>query len=201
MRYDSPVDVLLDSAMAGVESAWQEIVARYSPLVFTVCHRCGVMGFDAEDVVANVWLRLIGNLSKIREPKALPKWLMTTTRRECVVLLRDRDRHIPKEEIDQAVPGTVDVFLLDAERDDVVRRALAELSDGDRALLALLFSDPPTPYRTISAHLGIPVGAIGPTRQRCLARMRRIPSVAALAHDRHAPADSSHVLQSGGGRR
>ena len=71
MGYDSPVEVLLNSAMAGVESAWQEIVARYSPLVLTVCYRCGVGGFDAEDVVANVWLRLIANLPKIREPKAL----------------------------------------------------------------------------------------------------------------------------------
>jgi RNA polymerase sigma factor (sigma-70 family) len=186
MEYDSPVEVLLNSAMAGVESAWQEIVARYSPLVLTVCHRCGVGGFDAEDVVANVWLRLVANLSRIREPKALPKWLMTTARRECVVLLRDKDRQIPREVIDQTVPGAVEVLLLDAERSEVVRGALAELSESDRALLALLFSDPPTPYTTISAHLGMPVGAIGPTRQRCLARMRQIPSVAALLHDRHA---------------
>jgi RNA polymerase sigma factor (sigma-70 family) len=186
VRYDSPVEALLDNAMAGVESAWKEIVARYSPLVFSVCHRCGVDGFDAEDVVGNVWLRLIANLAKIREPKALPKWLMTTARRECVVLLRDKGRQIPKEAIDQTAPGTAEVFLLDAERSDAVRRALAELSESDRALLELLFSDPPTPYVAISVHLGIPVGAIGPTRQRCLARMRRIPSVAALLHDRQA---------------
>jgi RNA polymerase sigma factor (sigma-70 family) len=182
MGYDSPVEALLNSAMAGVESAWQEIVARYSPLVFTVCHRNGVGGFDAEDVVANVWLRLVTNLNKIREPKALPKWLMTTARRECVVLLREKDRQIPKEEIDHTEPGAVEVPLLNAERDDAVRGALAKLPESDRALLALLFSDPPTPYTTISTHLGIPVGAIGPTRQRCLARMRQIPSVAALLH-------------------
>jgi RNA polymerase sigma factor (sigma-70 family) len=185
MRLDSPVGALLESAGAGTETAWQEIVARYSPLVFTVCRRCGVAGSDAEDVAGAVWLRLVANLSRIREPKALPKWLMTTARRECVVLRREKNRQIPKETVDHGVPG-VESFLLDAERDDAVRAALGTLPRRDRELLALLFSDPPTPYRAISARLGIPVGAIGPTRQRCLARVRRIPSIAALLHDRHA---------------
>jgi RNA polymerase sigma factor (sigma-70 family) len=180
MRYDPPVDVLLDGAVAGVESAWQEIMVRYAPLVFSVCHRCGVTGSDAEDVAGNVWLRLVTNLSRIREPNALPKWLMTTTRRECGLLARDRGRQIPKEKVDEVVPGELDGDLLRTERSTVLRHALAKMPERDRTLLTLLFSDPPTPYTTISASLGIPIGAIGPTRKRCLARMRRIPSVAAL---------------------
>lgn len=192
MRNDSPIATLLEHATAGVESAWQEIVARYSPLVVKVCYRCGVVGSDAEDVAGAVWLRLVMNLSKIREPKALPKWLMTTARRECIVLRRGLGREIPKETVDQGVPAGVERFLLSAERSAAVRAALVELSDRDRELLALLFSDPPTPYRTISVRLGIPVGAIGPTRQRCLARVRRVPSIAALLYDR---AGSSHDLQ------
>jgi RNA polymerase sigma factor (sigma-70 family) len=184
MRYDSPVGTLLESAGAGVESAWQEIVSRYSPLVFTICHRCGIVGSDADDVAGDVWLRLVKNLATIREPKALPKWLMTTTRRECFVLCREKSRQIPKETVDHSIPG-VEAFLLSTERNDAVRAALGTLPHRDRELLALLFSDPPTPYATISTTLGIPVGAIGPTRQRCLARMRRIPSIAALLHDRH----------------
>jgi RNA polymerase sigma factor (sigma-70 family) len=184
MTYSS-VGTLLESAEAGVDSAWQEIVTRYSPLVFRVCHRCGVVGSDAEDVAGDVWLRLVQNLSRIREPKALPKWLMTTARRECVLLSWEKNRQIPKETVDHSVPG-VEGLLLAAEREDAVRAALRTLPDRDRELLALLFSDPPTPYLTISATLGIPVGAIGPTRQRCLARVRRVPSIAALLHDRHA---------------
>jgi RNA polymerase sigma factor (sigma-70 family) len=180
MRYDSPVEALLESAVEGVESAWQEIMARYSPIVSTVCHRCGVAGSDVDDIAGNVWLRLVLNLPKIREPKALPKWLMTTTRRECVQLRRNKDRQVPRETVDTADAQEVEAALLSAERGDVVRVALAELSERDRALLSLLFSDPPTPYKTISANLGMPVGAIGPTRQRCLERMRQIPSIAAL---------------------
>jgi RNA polymerase sigma factor (sigma-70 family) len=132
-----------------------------------------------------VWLRLVTNLSSIREPKALPKWLMTTAQRECLALLRDRDRQVPKETIDEVAPACAEATLLDAERNDAVREAVAELSDQDRELLELLFCDPPLPYTKISSRLGMPVGAIGPTRQRCLARVRRIPSIAALLDDRH----------------
>ena len=185
MRCESPVAALLESAAAGLESAWREIVTRYSPLVYTVCRRYGVWGTDAEDIGANVWLRLVTNLATIREPKALPKWLMTTAQRECLALLRNRDRHVPKETIDGVVSACAEDLLLGAERSDAVREAVAELSNRDRELLALLFCDPPLPYAKISSRLGMPVGAIGPTRQRCLARVRRIPSVAALLDDRH----------------
>jgi RNA polymerase sigma factor (sigma-70 family) len=132
-----------------------------------------------------VWLRLVTNLTTIREPKALPKWLMTTAQRECLALLRDRSRQVSKETIDQVVPARAEAFLLGAERGDAVREAVAGLSDRDRELLELLFCDPPLPYAKISSRLGMPVGSIGPTRQRCLARVRRIPSVAALLDDRH----------------
>jgi RNA polymerase sigma factor (sigma-70 family) len=185
MRCESPVAALLESATAGLESAWREIVTRYSPLVHTVCHRYGVRGTDAEDVGGNVWLRLVTNLATIREPKALPKWLMTTARRECLALLREKDRQVPKEAIDQAVPARAEAFLLGAERGETVREVVAALPTRDRELLELLFSDPPLSYATISSRLGMPVGAIGPTRARCLARVRRIPSIAALLDDRH----------------
>lgn len=184
MRCESPVGALLEGAAAGVESAWREIVAGYSPLVFTVCRRHGVVGSDADDVGGNVWLRLLTNLSTIRDPKALPKWLMTTARRECLVLLRERGRQVPTELVDQVDRTGVDALLLGAERGDAVRAAVAVLPDRDRALLALLFADPPLSYTEISARLGMPVGAIGPTRQRCLTRMRRIPSIAALLDHR-----------------
>lgn len=182
--FESPVRTLLDNAAAGVESAWREIVRRYSSLLFAVCRGYGVLGSDAEDVVGNVWLRLVANLSTIREPNALPRWLMTTAQRECLVVLREKGRQVPKETVDEPAALCVESFLLSAERSDTVRRAVAELSDRDKELLALLFSDPPTPYTRISTRLGMPVGAIGPTRQRCLAKVRRIPSIAALLDDR-----------------
>jgi RNA polymerase sigma factor (sigma-70 family) len=187
MRYDSPVTELVESATQGVESAWLEIIERYSSLVCSVCRRYGIIGADAEDVSANVWLRMVRGLTTIREPEALPGWLTTTTRHECLTLLRSARRHIPAgtELTTDLGPGADDGILVE-ERRVAVHRALRQLPDRDRRLLSMLFADPPASYAEISSTLGIPIGAIGPTRQRCLARVRRTPSIAALLlEERH----------------
>lgn len=192
---DNSVTILLQSAGRGVESAWREIVKRYSPLVFSVCRDHGIFGTDADDVSGSVWLGLVAGLITIREPEALPGWLMTATRRECVRLLRDKRRQIPdgREFATGTEPGT-DEPLLAEERRGVVRGAFAQLPQRDQVLLEMLFSDPPATYMEISSRLGIPIGAIGPTRQRCLARARRIPSIAALlAADDHPALPTSHM--------
>ena len=187
MRYHSPVAELLENAARGVDSAWCEIVKRYSPLIFSVCRTHGVWGPDADDVCGYVWLRLVADLSKIREPEALPGWLATTTQRECGTLLRNRKRLVlqDREPTDEVEPD-VDTALLAEERRNAIQRAVTNLPERDQELLTLLFSDPPAPYKVISSRLGIPIGAIGPTRQRCLARVRRTPSIAALIDDFHA---------------
>lgn len=187
MPYGSSVKILLEKATQGVESAWQEIFNRYSPLVYTVCRRHGIVGTDAEDVNGSVWLYLVASVIRLREPEALPGWLTTTTRRECLKVLRDRQRQIPDgREFVIETESDTDAWLIAEERRNIVRVAFSTLPRRDRALLAMLFSDPPATYTEISSRLGIPVGAIGPTRQRCLARARRIPSIAALlAADNH----------------
>lgn len=187
---------LWESATRGEESAWTEIVRRYTPLVVGVCRRCRVFGVDAEDVAGTVWLQLVSARAGIREPEALPGWLVTTTRRECVALLRDKQRQVPSsiDVMDETEPG-VDASVLVNERRDAVRSAFRWLPDRDRELLALLFSDPPTPYADISATLGMPIGAIGPTRQRCLAKVRRTAPIAALLDENHTDAEApAHAL-------
>lgn len=182
MFYDSPVAPLLESAAKGTESAWREIVTRYSPLVLAVCRDYGLSGVDIDDVAGSVWLRLVTHVARIREPEALPGWLRTTIRHECLMLLRHKNRQIPTDStlIGGVVETENDASLIDEERRAAARDAVTRLPVRDRALLAMLFSDPPRPYQEISAALGIPVGAIGPTRARCLAKARRTPSVAAL---------------------
>jgi RNA polymerase sigma factor (sigma-70 family) len=190
MPYGSPVTILLEKATQGVESAWQEIFNRYAPLVYTVCRRHGIFGTDAEDVNGSVWLRLVASVIRIREPEALPSWLKTTARRECLKMLRDRQRQIPAgTEFVIETESDTDACLLAEESRNIVRAAFSTLPQRDRALLTMLFSDPPATYTEISSRLGIPVGAIGPTRQRCLTRARRIPSIAALL-----PADNHIAL-------
>jgi len=174
---------LLESAAEGSPLAWREIVERYSSLILAICHRYSIRDADAQDVCGAVWLRLVTGLTSIREPKALPGWLVTTSRHECLMLLRHHGRQTPVDTWparEPADPG-LDALLVADERRQTAHRVLAELPARDRRLLTMLFSDPPTPYRQISATLGIPVGAIGPTRARSLARARRTRAIATLA--------------------
>ena len=203
---DAPVEPLLAQAAQGMDSAWREIVQRYAPLVFAVCHRHGIGGADAQDVAGAVWLGLVAHLGRIREPEALPGWIATTAKNECLAQLRHKRRHVPTDTdrldavldavVDAVVDAGPDATLIAAERDDAARAAFARLPERDQNLLSMLFADPPVPYKEISSTLGIPVGAIGPTRARCLSRARRTPAVAALvAAERRTAVGRSHVKE------
>jgi RNA polymerase sigma factor (sigma-70 family) len=179
---DDSTAPLLENAARGAEWAWRDLVTRYSSLIHSVCRQFRIDDADADDICGAVWLRLVTNLAQIREPAALPGWLQTTARHECLRLLRHRNRLVPVDAgtFAESADPAPDVTVLGAERLAAARRACAELPRRDRQLLALLFCDPPKSYREISATLGIPVGSIGPSRARCLARVRSSPAIAAL---------------------
>ena len=171
-------------AGGGDRSAWQELVAEFGPLIRIICRRNGVRGADADDVGGAVWLQFVRRMTSIREPAALPGWLATTAHRECVALSTRRRRqwaHVRQAVVEPVAPS--DTKILAEERWAALRSACSALSERDRQLLSLVFADPPLPYVEIGARLGMPHGAIGPTRQRCLARIRRNPRVAALLDD------------------
>jgi RNA polymerase sigma factor (sigma-70 family) len=180
---------LVTRAQDGDQTAWDEIIERFAPLVWSICHRFRLSEADAHDVGQNVWLRLVEHLDVLREPAALPGWLATTTRRECIRVQRlgwKRDRQLVEPEYDLPADEDqtqVDQWLIAAERKAALRAAFAELGERCRELLALLMADPPVAYIDISSRLGMPVGAIGPNRSRCLGRMRRHPSIVALVED------------------
>ena len=177
---------LVTRARNGEKRAWDDLVERYAPLVWSVCHRYQLSRADAEDVHQTVWLQLVSRLDKIREPDALPGWLATTTRRECVRALRAaRGPHaadsVPDAEtIPDQRAATAEQELLVAERHAVLLEALARLRPCCQRLIGKLIEDPPLSYAQISASLGIPVGSIGPLRGRCLDRLRGDPAIAAL---------------------
>jgi RNA polymerase sigma factor (sigma-70 family) len=183
LRDDPSVVGLVERARAGDKAAWDGIVERYAPLVWSVCRRYGLSTADAEDVGSSVWLRLIEKLDTIKEPAALPGWLATTTQRACFHHFRANERQIPVGDIDldadESAPGP-DGWLLKEERHIALRDAFVELSGRCRQLLTMLFGEPAVPYARISSSLDMPVGAIGPTRRRCLQRLREMPSLAAL---------------------
>jgi RNA polymerase sigma factor (sigma-70 family) len=187
MRDDPLVIALVTRASAGDQQAWNEIVERYSPLVWSICLRYRLDRQDIDDVGQSVWLLLVERIGRLREPAALPGWLATTTQRECLRVLRTARRHdhaelLPEEQMPPDPDATmIEEEILAAERDAGIRAAFAELPRGCRELLALLVSDPPRSYEDISATLGMRVGSIGPMRARCLDRLRRSPHITAIA--------------------
>jgi RNA polymerase sigma factor (sigma-70 family) len=182
MRDDPTLVALVLQARGGDQAGWDQLVTRYAPLVYGICRRYALQGADVDDIGAAVWLRLVERLETIREPAALPGWIVTTTRNECLRVLRAGQRTVPVEPDERLADGDppVDAWLLADERANALRTAFAGLPERCRRLLSLLFADPPTPYIDISATIGIAVGAIGPNRQRCLERLRRDPAVAPL---------------------
>jgi RNA polymerase sigma factor (sigma-70 family) len=183
---DDPTVVALVTRAAGSDpAAWKEIVERYVPLVWSICARFQLGTSDREDVAQNVWLLLVEQLGKLREPAALPGWLATTTHREClrvVTAARKSERlGTGLDDALQFVDNTIiDEEILMAERNAALRVAFAELPPRYQQLLAMLAQDPPVSYAEISATLQIPVGSIGPQRARCLERLRKSPALAAL---------------------
>ncbi len=183
---DAVVIDLVASARGGDVRAWGALVARYTPLISSVCRKYRLERADADDVSQTVWLHLVDQLGRIREPAALAGWLVTTTRRECGRLVRAAHgpravvyaldaENLADEQADAAEQG-----MLAAERQAALREAFTSLPPACQRLVAELTADPPLPYSEVSAKLGIPVGSIGPTRSRCLDRMRRYPAIAAL---------------------
>jgi RNA polymerase sigma factor (sigma-70 family) len=201
MRNDPVVTDLVTRARNGDKQAWDALVERYAPLIWSICRRYRVADADADDVGQGVWLQLVDQLDKIRDPAALPGWLATTTRRECVRVLRAaRGPHAARYALDaETIPDgqaqMAEQQVLMAERHAALREAFAHLPPCDQQLIALLIQDPPVLYAEISARLCIPVGSIGPTRGRCLDKLRRHPAIAALINDETENAESEPAGQ------
>ena len=172
---------LVSRARGGDKQAWDALVGRYAPLIWSICRKYELRGADAEDVGQSVWLHLVDHLARVRDPAALPGWLATTARRECARVLRAAPGHVPNAEnpSDEQV-ATAEEEVLAAERHAALREVLLGLPACCQQLIALLTEDPPVPYVEISARLGIPVDSIGPSLRRCLDKLRRDPAIAAL---------------------
>jgi RNA polymerase sigma factor (sigma-70 family) len=136
---EHPVSDLVAAALHGDPTSWDRLVDRYTPLLLSVVRRHRLHGDDAEDVVQTVWLRLVEKLGSIREPEALPGWILTTARNECLHLIKARKSVSPTDLEDRGWPdGTgpaaVDSDLLEAERHEALLMALAGLPERQRRL-------------------------------------------------------------------
>jgi len=181
---------LVARAAAGEQAAFNELVDRFAPLVWRIARSYRLSTADAGDVSQTTWLRLVEALDRIREPERLGAWLITTAKREALATIRRRDRLIPDADLSATEPeapgrlpsvaATGTDVLETAETRTAVLEAWATLPERCRRLLALLLADPPVPYEEIGASLAMPIGSIGPTRQRCLARLRGHEAIARI---------------------
>jgi RNA polymerase sigma factor (sigma-70 family) len=180
----TPPDVLVRLAAAGDKRAWEQLVDQYSRLIWAMTKDFRLRETDAADVVQATWLRLLEHIGRIEYPERIGSWLATTARHEClrqlaaskrVTLLDDSDAEL---DATMACQPAVDERLLAEERAEAVRAAVATLPTRSQQLLELLMADPPVSYTEISDQLGVPIGSIGPTRGRCLERLRLILQLA-----------------------
>jgi RNA polymerase sigma factor (sigma-70 family) len=177
---DGALDVasLVRRAAVGDKSAWERLVDQYSRLIWAMTRDFKLSESDAADVVQATWLRLLEHIGRIEYPDRIASWLATTARHECLRHLAASKRVMLVEDHDVAFGGPaahqpeVDERLLAEERAQAVREAVATLPTRSRQLLELLMADPPVSYTEISDQLGLPIGSIGPTRGRCLERLR-----------------------------
>ncbi len=168
---------LLANAADGDESAWQELVLRYGRLVWSTIVPFRFDPATAADVSQTVWLRLVEHAARIRNPDGLASWLATTTRNEAIRVSRASAREHPSAfEYDIGEDGSafIEEMLVAVEETAELVRAFRRLDDDCRHLLRLLTVEPSLSYAEVSEVLGRPVGSIGPTRGRCLDKLRQL---------------------------
>lgn len=170
---------LVSQASAGDRAAWEQLVDRYGGLVWRVTRDFRLAESDRADVSQTTWLRLFEHIDRLDDPSRVGAWLVTTARRECLRLTALRKRVVLALEGDafeagEAYQPAVDEDLLAAERAHDVRTAIGKLPPHWQSLVHMLMADPPLSYAEISERLQLPTGSIGPTRGRCIHRLRTL---------------------------
>ncbi len=174
------LEELTRAAARGDQEAWNAIVDRFQGLVWATARAYRLPQADAADVAQTTWLRLVESLDRIREPERLGAWLATTARNECLRHIRLRGRELPTDDADvfeAEGDDPPDLALLTEERERALWRAFARIGQRCQALLRLLVSQDEPSYEEVGAALGMPIGAIGPTRMRCLEKLRVLVAV------------------------
>ena len=186
MRNSEGLTTLVRRAAGGEQDAWVSLVDRFENLLWSVGRAHRLTTADAADVVQTTWLRLLENLGRIDDPERLAGWLVTTARRECLRTLRHAGRAVLDDDVldvvDDRAPS-LDAALLEHERDVALWESFGQLPERCQRLLRILVAADTTAYAEVSVAMDMPIGAIGPTRMRCLDKLRALTK------------DSDHLMQ------
>jgi RNA polymerase sigma factor (sigma-70 family) len=170
------LDTLVNEARQGSQDALGEIVTEFSPLLWHVARAAGLSSGDAQDVVQTVWLRLLEHLAAIRTPATLPGWLVVTTRREAWRVSAAERRQVPVDQqsftdLADPEPGSEEQVILD-DQSRALWTAIRQLTPRCQELLRIIAFAARPDYAAVASRLGMQVGSVGPTRGRCLAKLR-----------------------------
>jgi RNA polymerase sigma factor (sigma-70 family) len=173
------VALLVRRAAGGDRWAWERLVDQYARLIWAMTRDFKLAESDAADVFQATWLRLLEHIDRLEYPARVGSWLAATARHECLRSLAARKRLVPVHD-DVTLKGAgavvpapeIDERLLAEESAQAVREAISHLPGRWQRLVELLMADPPASYAEISEQLGLPMGSIGPTRGRCMERLR-----------------------------
>jgi RNA polymerase sigma factor (sigma-70 family) len=169
---------LVKECLTGNEQAWSLLIDKYKALIYSIPVKYGLPPQEAADVFQATCVELLARLPKLREPRALPKWLMQVAHHECYrwkrqqqrLVSRDGDPGLPEPEI----PPMAAKLVQQTQEEQMLREALGSLTPQCRRLVELLFFETPArPYAEVARELGLAVGSIGFTRQKCVDRLRR----------------------------
>ena len=180
---------LVSAAATGSGAAWTALVERFTARVRAVARAHRLAAHDADDVAQTTWLRLLEHIGEIRDARAVGAWLETTARRESLRKLGAARRERPTEDEQiglEPVAPLDEARLVESERRAALTRSLERLPSRQRRLLGMLVDESEPSYLEISRALDMPVGSIGPTRVRALARLRRDEGLACLADEQPA---------------
>jgi RNA polymerase sigma factor (sigma-70 family) len=171
---------LVRECRKGNQIAWSALIEKYKNLIFSIPIKFGLPREDAADIFQAVCVDLLSSLPKLREPKALAKWLMQTSFHKCLRWKKDRLNLVDDPEVLDGASSTgsddlPEAMLHQVQREQSVRRALAALPPRcGRMVSMLFFDDPPRPYEEVAKELGLASGSIGFIRGRCLKKMRQL---------------------------
>jgi RNA polymerase sigma factor (sigma-70 family) len=174
---------LTREAAAGCDDAWRSLVARFDPMLRGIVRGYRLDDADVEDVVQTTWIRAYRNLDRLNEPAAVGAWLAITARREALRTLQRGVRELPSAEprpLDEAGDDSPEDIASQRERRNALRAAVRRLPGRQGELLSEMLRRPCSSYEEIAVALDMPVGSIGPTRERALARLRDDAALAAV---------------------
>jgi RNA polymerase sigma factor (sigma-70 family) len=169
---------LVKECLSGSEEGWSLLIEKYKALIYSIPVKYGLPPHEAADVFQATCMELLTRLPDLREPRALPKWLMQVAHHQCYRWKRQQQRVVSRDaELDLPVPETPAIaerLVQQTQEEQIFRDAIAALTPQCRRLVELLFFEiPPRPYTEVAAELGLAIGSIGFTRQKCIERLRR----------------------------